>query len=112
MSIDLSVYSERSEPVQRAALAQSLKSKGWHALFLDQRSMKEFSGGAVSSDLVYGTKKAPLLKTVKDLLAKRDEKRLEALFEDEEVGGCGVYATVPFNRPKNLATTLESKAIL
>src|SRR5262245_35823524 len=109
MSIDLTVYSERPEPVQRAALAQALQRKGWHALFIDQGSMQELGAGAVDLDLVYGAKNAPVLKTVKDLLAGGAEQQLEALFADEEVGGCAVSATVPFDAGEEFGDELDAE---
>jgi len=109
MSVDLFVYSERPEPVPRAALAEALRRKGWHAIFLDQEHMKEVAGGALGNDLVYGTKKAAVLDRLRGLLKKGDDPKLEELFENEDAGGCGVYATGAFDPHAEMGEDLEGQ---
>lgn len=109
MSVDLLVYSERREPVQRSALEEALRKRGWHCIFLEPDHLTELRDGPLDGDVVYGTKDASLPAKLRETLAK-DKNQLEDFFEEGAVVGCGITAVVPFNPREEFGADFETQA--
>jgi hypothetical protein len=120
MSIEFYVYSEKTAAPGFDTLRNALLEQGWHVAFIHpEEEMRERTAGIVSNDVIYGTRDLQVLQQVRTLLAKRDEKTLEDLFESEKVGGCGITASMGFdakeeygedlpnNFPKNVLPLVE-----
>jgi len=108
MSVDLMVYSRRPEPLQREALGKALRDKGWHSLFLEPEHLTEARGGTLDQEVVFAAKNTSDLEQLQKVLAG-DRNKLETLFEEGKVGGCGVSAAVPFNPRDEFGDGLEKQ---
>lgn len=93
MSIDISAYSTKEEPVRLEDLERRMRDLGWDVIFLDDwYKMNPVSGKHLTDSLLaIGWRYEPALSAqVRALVNRKDRQALEELWDVSRVATCGV----------------------
>jgi hypothetical protein len=93
MSVDLFVYSVKSNGPKTGELVANLARKRWHTVLLDPSGSKESPTGFLKNHLIYGARTSDFLKEVRDLVRQRRKRELERSLQSEAVAYCELTAS-------------------
>ena len=97
MSVEVFLYSERREVVERSLLKRQLEQEGWKSLFLASwPDVQLVSEGPCVDDLIVGCKLSTDLMPIQDLIQEKDLDGIEQLLGEECFANCALSTECPY----------------